>query len=153
MPRLGWENKKGRNEEGEVSECSSVPKRRGKRGGREGGRGKLRLGSGKRTGKKLSRMREIRSRGIERRPLGCCSQRGEDDGALEGEGEGQGEGEEEQEGDDGAVGRGMMPATMASAPMAVCAAAGAGGHHLGKLPLLTRLLGFWRGLYLCVRVG
>ena len=114
---------------------------------REGGRAKkLRLGSGKRTGTKLSRMRERRSRGVERLPLGCRSQRGKDDDGLEGEGEGQEEGEKEEEeaeeGGDVGVGRGMMPATMASAPMAVCAAASARGHLLGKLPLLVCRLVF-----------
>jgi len=116
---------------------------KGGEGGREGGggEGKLRLGSGKRTGKKLRRMREMRSRGMERPPLGCRSHRGKDDDGLEGEGEGQEEGEEEaEEGGDVAVGRGVMPATKASAPIAVCAAASAGGHLLGKLlPLLACL--------------
>jgi hypothetical protein len=39
-----------------------------------------------------------------------------------------------------------MPATMASAPMAAYAAAGAGGQLLGKLPLLSNRLVFRRGL-------
>jgi hypothetical protein len=104
----------GRNAGGKVSGNSSDRKTRGRRGGRKG-EGRLRLGSGIRTGKKLRRRRERRSRGMERPRRGCCNQCGEDDDGFEGEGEEEGEGMEEEDGGDVAVGSGMMP----SAPVAI----------------------------------